>query len=71
MNTERTFLHDISSPLTGLQLSLESVQMILADKKLEDLEECQRLVAVCMEQVARTVEMVKARRNGLEKEGKV
>jgi hypothetical protein len=68
MNSERSFLHDISSPLTTTQLNLGNLASILGDRKPEDIDECLKLVETCMAQVKRVTEMVRLRREELIKE---
>lgn len=62
MPDERKFLHDIASPLTTVQLNLESVVMILEDKKPEELPQALELLRRCVEQTRRAGTMVQARR---------
>ena len=65
---QRIFLHDVSSPLTSLQLNLENAIMMLEDKKPEEIDECLKILNSCMGQVRRIVTMVRDRREVLIKE---
>jgi hypothetical protein len=68
MNEERTFLHDISSPLTIVQLNVENALTLLKDGKPEDLDECANILASCMTQATRATNMIRLRREHLIKE---
>ncbi|MGZ3696380.1 MAG: hypothetical protein ACXVBE_04810 [Bdellovibrionota bacterium] len=62
MSAERTFLHDVSSPLTSVLLNLENVIAMLEDRKPEEIDECIKMLNSCLTQVKRSAEMVGARR---------
>jgi hypothetical protein len=61
-NPERTFLHDISSPLTTLELNLGNVISILEERNPSDIDECLKLAKSCLTQLQRAGEMIHARR---------
>jgi hypothetical protein len=65
MDTERKFLHDISSPLSTLQLNLELVISVLGEEPVSDLPMCRTKLAKCMEQTQRIVELIRSRRDVL------
>ena len=65
MSAERTFLHDISSPLTTVQLNMENVIDMLEDRKPEEIDECIKMLNSCLAQVKRATEMVRVRRETL------
>lgn len=68
MSAERTFLHDISSPLTSILLNMENVIMMLEDRKPEEIDECIAMLNSCLLQVRRSTELVRERREVLMKE---
>jgi hypothetical protein len=68
MNTERSFLHDIASPVTSVLLNLENIVAILQDNKPEEIEECIKMANSCVTQLKRTTEMIRERREILIKE---
>lgn len=61
---ERKFLHDISSPITSLLLDLENAQQLLTAPVLipNDLKDCRELINNCLEQVTRSIELIRTRR---------
>jgi hypothetical protein len=65
MQEERKFLHDIASPLTTVQLNLDSVLMLLEDNKPEELPEAITLLQRCLDQAKRASTMIQARREYL------
>ena len=65
MSTERSFLHDISSPLTSVQLNIESVIMLIEEAKPEDVKNCLRMLNTCLVQLKRASDMVRNRRDSL------
>lgn len=67
MSEERKFLHDISSPITTMQLNLENAMALLEDKKPEDLEQALKMLGSCVSQILRVAAMVQARREVLMK----
>jgi hypothetical protein len=68
MNTERTFLHDIASPVTSVLLNLENIMSILQDRKPEEIDECIKMAGSCVTQLKRAVDMIRDRREILIKE---
>jgi hypothetical protein len=67
MDQERTFLHDISSPLTSIQLNVESAISVLEEGTPESMLECLNILRPCLEQANRAADMIRARRNELTK----
>ena len=67
LNPERAFLHDISSPLTTVQLNLENIVAVLEEGKPEEQADCVRMLNSCLSQVRRAAEMIRARREVLVK----
>jgi C4-dicarboxylate-specific signal transduction histidine kinase len=61
-NEERKFLHEISSPLTTIQLNLDSALMILEDQKPEEFANALLLLKRCLDQSKRAGAMVRERR---------
>jgi hypothetical protein len=59
---EKTFLHDVASPLTTLQLNLESTMMILEDAGVKPEDEAIKMMKVCLIQVRKISEKICARR---------
>jgi nitrogen fixation/metabolism regulation signal transduction histidine kinase len=68
VSSERTFLHDISSPLTTAQLNVENVVSILEERKIEDIQQCLKMLTSCMNQLKRASTMISNRRESLIKE---
>lgn len=62
LEDEMKFLHDIASPLTSILLNLESVCGILADKKVEDIDTCIKMIQKCLAQTKKSSEMLTQRR---------
>ena len=67
MSLDRNFLHDISSPLTTVQLNVENVIMMLEDRKPEEIDECIKMLQACVTQVKRATVMVREKREELMK----
>lgn len=61
-NPERVFLHDVASPLTTLQLNLESTIMILEDGGATSETESVKMIQNCLGQVKKMAELIRARR---------
>ena len=62
---ERTFIHDMASPLTSLQLNLENVIMVLEDGKPEDLATAKTITQSCMKQIKKMTDLMQQRRTVL------
>lgn len=62
MSQERTFLHDISSPVTALRLNLENVIAILQENKNEQTAECLSMLDSSMRQVDKVVQLISTRK---------
>jgi len=67
---ERTFLHDISSPLTTVMLNLGNALSVLEENNSDDLATCKVLIEKCLHQTKRATDLITARRARLEGEGK-
>jgi hypothetical protein len=65
---ERKFLHDISSPITSIQLNLENAAILLAEGTPNSFAECSKMLKACLGQARRTTEMIRERREALTKE---
>lgn len=65
MNQERTFLHDISSPLTSIQLNVENAICVLEDGTPTSAAECLEILRACLIQTGRVAGMIRARREEL------
>lgn len=64
---ERTFLHDISTPLTTAQFKLEAALEILREGKVEEIPECAKMIEAVLMQVKRAGAMIAQRREELMK----
>ena len=70
MSEERKFLHDISSPITSLQLDIENALAILEENpSTDDISDCRGLLKNSLSQVKKTVTLIRARRDILIREG--
>lgn len=66
--SERKFLHDISTPLTSLQMDLENAISILEEgKEPEGMAISMGLLRKCMTQVKKSVLLVQQRREEVQK----
>lgn len=62
MSREKTLLHDISSPLTSIQLNVENALYLLSEGGLTNKEECVRMLKACLAQAGKISEMVRKRK---------
>lgn len=69
MKEERKFLHDISTPLTVLQLNLENALILLQESGAGGSDQSLDLLRKCLEQVKKSSVLVRERRELLQKEG--
>lgn len=70
MNEERKFLHDISSPLTTLQLSLANILTLIEEDPAGHRELLLEMLRKATEQTKRAGTMVQERRRTLTGDGK-
>jgi len=69
-SAERTFLHDVASPLTTLQLNLESTMLILEDTGATPDNDAVKMIQACLNQVRTLSDKVRERREILINEDK-
>lgn len=70
MDQERAFLHDISSPVTTIQLNVENAICILEDGNRGSVDDCLKILRASLAQTARVSSMIRDRRTELQKEAK-
>ena len=65
METERKFVHDLSTPLTVLQISLKRVQDALTSGQAPDLQACLTQINRCCDQAQKLTQLVETRASEL------
>jgi hypothetical protein len=70
MDREKAFLHDISSPLTSIQLNVENSLYLLEEGGVANMEECLKVLKACLAQTTKLSEMVRKRRGEIIGENK-
>jgi hypothetical protein len=65
MSHERSFLHDISSPLTTIQLNLDQVISLLKERPSDHQELCLPKLEQCMKNVNKITDSLRKRRQAI------
>jgi hypothetical protein len=69
MSLERKFLHDLSSPLTAIQLNLENALEMLKEGAPDGQRGCAEMISSSLGQMEKAMELMRARREVLIKGG--